>query len=114
MKYFTVIYRMPPQGLEAWMQKPEDERKAEEEPLRLEWNTWLEAHKAQVLNTIGLGQTKEVSAAGVQDIKNGLMLSSYVTAETLEDAAALFVDHPHLKIPEATIEVMEANQLTQM
>lgn len=111
MKHFTVLYAMPVAGLDAWMQKPESERAGTEAELKGEWDAWLKAHADSVLNTIGLGKTKQVTAAGVADTRNGLMLSSYVQAESADAAAALFADHPHLKIPGATIEIMEANQL---
>lgn len=113
MKNFTVIYQMPVEGLEAWMAKPEEERKEAEAKMREDWDTWLASHKDSVLNTIGMGKTKRVTDAGVEDSKNGMMLSSYVQAESLEDAANIFKDHPHLGIPGAFIEVMEANPLSQ-
>ena len=114
MKYFSVLYMMPPAGLGEWMSKPAEERKATEETLKGEWDTWLKEHAGAVKNTIGLGKTKRVSAHGIEDTKNGFMLSSYVEAESLEAAAELFKNHPHLKIPDATIEIMEANPLGQI
>jgi len=111
MKYFTVIYGMPVEGLDAWMQKPESERKEVEDKMKADWDTWLEAHKDAVLNTIGLGSTKRVTSEGVADARNGMMLSSYVQAESAEAAAEIFKDHPHLGIPGAWIEVMEARQM---
>ncbi len=111
MKYFMVHYMMPVAGLEAWLAKPEAERKTQEAELKADWDTWLAAHKDMVKNSVGVGKTKRVSASGVEDIKNGIMLSSYVEAESHEAAAAIFKDHPHLKIPEATIEVMETSEL---
>ena len=111
MKTFTVLYQMPVAGLEAWMQKPESERKSMEESLKQEWDAWLAAHKDLVKNTIGLGTTTRVSAQGASPAKNGLMLSSYVMAESLEDVVAIYKDHPHLKIPEATIDIMECRPM---
>lgn len=98
---------MPVEGLNDWMQKPEEERKSTEDELKKEWDEWLKAHEKNVQKTIGLGKTKRVSADGIADTKNGLMLSSYVEADSLEAAAEIFKDHPHLKIPDATIEIME-------
>ena len=111
MKYFTVLYAMPVAGLEEWMQKPESDRKAAEASMKAEWDAWLEEHAGAVKNTIGLGKTTRVSAQGIKDAKNGLMLSSYVEAESQEAAAELFKDHPHLSIPGATIDIMEARPL---
>jgi hypothetical protein len=40
------------------------------------------------------------------------MLYSIVEAESHEAAAKIFENHPHLGIPQASIEVMEANPLS--
>jgi hypothetical protein len=111
MNYYTAIYQMPLEGLQGWMAKPESERKDAEGKMKGEWDAWLAEHKDAVLNTIGLGQTKEVSKDGIKDTKNGMMLSSYVQAESLEAAAAIFKEHPHLQIPGAFIEVMATRQM---
>jgi hypothetical protein len=111
MKTFTALYVAPVGMLDEWMKKPEAERKESETKMRQEWDAWLAAHKDAVLNTIALGKTKRVSAAGIEDVRNGFMLSSYVTAESPEAAAEIFKGHPHLQIPGATIEIMEARQM---
>lgn len=111
MKNFTAIYMAPLDTLAEWMAKPEAERKESEAKMRGEWDAWLAAHKDSVLNTIALGATKEVSAQGIADKKNGMMLSSYVAADSLEAAADIFKDHPHFQIPGATIEIMEARPM---
>ncbi len=111
MKQFTVLYIAPVDTLDAWMKKPEAERKDAEMKMRQEWGVWMSKHKDAVLNTIRLGVTKRVSQKGIEDARNGIMLSSYVAAESLEAAAELFKDHPHLVIPGATIEIMEARQM---
>jgi hypothetical protein len=111
MKYFTAIYSMPVAGLEGWMSKPESERKDAESAMRADWDAWLTEHSSSVLNTIGLGNTKRVSASGIEDAKNGMMLSSYVQAESLEAAAEIFKTHPHLTLPGATIDIMETKKL---
>lgn len=111
MKNFTVIYMAPALGMEEWMKKPEAERKDAEAKMRAEWDAWTSSHKDTILNTIALGKTKRVSASGVEDVKNDMMLSSYVQGESAEVVAELFKDHPHFCIPGATIEIMEARQM---
>ena len=111
MKYFTVIYSAPIDTLREWAKKPESERKEEEVKMKGDWNTWLDVHKDAVLNTIALGVNKQVTADGVADAPNGIMLSSYVGSESLEAVTDLFKDHPHLSIPGATIDIMEARQI---
>lgn len=101
----------PASVLEEWMKKPEAERKDEETKMKTEWDAWVDAHKDAILNTIALGKTKRVSATGIEDVKNDMMMSSYVQGESAEAVAELFKDHPHFTIPGATIEIMEARQM---
>ncbi len=81
---------MPHAGLDAWMQLPEETRKQQELDMRTEWNAWLEAHKEAIVETAGVGKPKRVTAAGVEDARNDLMMYSYVEAESLEEAAKIF------------------------
>lgn len=111
MKNFTVIYMAPASAIAEWMKKPEAERKDEEAKMKAQWDTWVKAHADTVLNTIALGKTKRVSASGVEDVKNDMMLSSYVQGESLESVANTFKDHPHFGIPGATIEIMETRSM---
>jgi len=114
MKYFTVLYTAPVDTLDEWMKKPEAERKDAEMKMKGEWDAWMSAHKDAVLNTISLGKNKQVTKDGVADARNSIMLSSYVGAESIEDVTEIFKDHPHLDIPGATIDIMEARQLNEM
>ncbi|HWB34181.1 MAG TPA: hypothetical protein VG753_02605 [Candidatus Paceibacterota bacterium] len=111
MKNFTVIYMAPVATIEEWMKRPEAERKDEDAKMMADWNAWMAAHKDMILNTIALGKTKRVSASGIQDVKNDMMMSSYVQGESAEAVAEIFKDHPHFGIPGATIEIMEARQM---
>ena len=101
----------PALGVEEWMKKPEAERKVEEEKMKKDWDDWMTAHADTVLNTIALGKTKRISASGIEDVKNDMMLSSYAQAESAEAIAETFKDHPHFGIPGATIEIMEATSM---
>lgn len=101
----------PVSVIEEWMKTPEAERKVAETKMKTEWDAWMTAHKESILNTIALGKTKRVSASGVEDVKNDMMMSSYVQGESAEAVAELFKDHPHFTIPGATIEIMEARQM---
>jgi len=101
----------PALGMEEWMKKPEAERKEAEDTMKAEWDAWMAAHADVILNTIALGKTKRISASGIQDVKNDMMLSSYVQGESAEAIAEVFKDHPHFGIPGATIEIMEARSM---
>lgn len=107
---FLVTYQMPHSGLDEWMQLPEAERKAQEQQMQAEWNTWMAEHKAAIVETAGIGKPKRVTAVGVEDARNDIMMYSFVEAESLEAAAEMFVNHPHFGIPNSWIEVMAVNK----
>ncbi len=111
MKKFMVLYMAPVEMIAEWMKTSEEERKASEAKMREEWNAWMGAHGSSVKETKGLGKTKTVTSSGVTDTKNGMMLYSVVEAESAEAAAKMFEGHPHLGIPGASVEVMEASPL---
>lgn len=115
MKKFLVLYMAPAATIEEWMKKPEAERKAEEQKMQADWATWMMAHKALLTGmTAGTGKTKRISASGVEDAKNDIMLYSVVEGESQEAVAEAFKGHPHFGIPTATIEVMPINPLPGM
>ena len=101
----------PASTIEEWMKKPEAERKEAESAMKADWDAWVLAHKDTILNTIALGKTKRVSASGIEDVRNDMMMSSYVQGESAEAVANIFKDHPHFTIPGATIEIMETRPL---
>lgn len=114
MEKFLVLYRAPIAGLEEWMKTEESIRKPQEEKMREEWNAWTLAHEGRVFDTAGAGKTKRVTSNGVEDIRNDIMLYSFVEAESHQAAAEMFEGHPHFGIPDGTIEVMTINTLTGM
>lgn len=102
---------MQHEGLDEWMKLPEETRKGQEQDMQTAWNAWVDAHKEVLLETAGVGRPKRVSAEGVTDARNDMMLYSFVEAESLEAAVAIFKDHPHFGIPGAWIEVVQINVL---
>jgi hypothetical protein len=111
MKNFMAIYMAPADVMAEWMQKPEAERKEAEAKMRTDWDAWMAANAGMVLNTIALGKTKRVSADGVADVRNDMMISTYVQGESAEAVAEAFKNHPHFDIPGATIEIMETRPM---
>lgn len=109
MKFF-VTYQMPHSGLDDWMKLPEEERKKQEQQMQDEWNAWMAEHKDVLVETAGVGKPKRITASGIEDARNDIMMYSFVEAETLEAAAAMFKDHPHFGIPGGWIEVMVVNK----
>jgi hypothetical protein len=109
MKFF-VTHQMPHQGLDAWMQLPEEERKQQELDMQAQWNDWANLHKGAILETVGVGKPKRITSEGVSDARNDLMLYMVVEAESPDAAVELFKGHPHFGIPGAYIEVMPMNE----
>lgn len=112
MKFF-VTYQMPHSGLDDWMKLPEAERKAQEQQMKSDWDTWMAAHKGVVGETAGIGKPKRITKEGVTDSRNDLMMYSFVEADSLEAAAEMFKNHPHFGIPGAWVEVMPVNKNIQ-
>jgi len=109
MKFF-VTFQMPHSGLDDWMKLPEEERKAMEKQMQDEWNAWMAEHKAAITETAGVGKPKRITAAGIEDSRNDIMMYSFVETDSLEAAADMFKDHPHFGIPGGWIEVMSVNK----
>jgi hypothetical protein len=113
-KKFLVLYLIPVSVMEEWSKTEPSEKKAAEEKLKGEWNQWMSAHSAMILSTDAGGKTKRVTSRGVSDTKNDIVLYSVVEAESHEAAAKSFENHPHLQIPQSSIEVMEIRPMGGM
>ena len=80
-----------------------------------EWRKWMSDHTRTFVDRgAGVGMTKRVTAQGTSDTKNDIMLYAIVEAESHEAAAKTFEGHPHLQIPQSSIEVMEIHALPGM
>ena len=107
MDKFLVLYRAPNSVIDEWMKKPEQERKPEETKMMDAWRKWMAANASKFADKgAGAGKPKVVSSAGVKDARNDIMMYQIVQANSADEAAKMFVDHPHFGIPQATIEVM--------
>jgi hypothetical protein len=91
-----------------WRALPEEEQRSREQKGLAAWHAWVEKHKAEIVFMGGpLGATKKISAAGVEDVVNGLGGFTVVRADSHETAAQMFENHPHFAIfPGDAVEVM--------
>lgn len=73
------------------------------------WGAWMAANAGRIVEAGGpVGGTKSVSNRGVEGIRNQVGGYVVLTAESHDEAAGLFVDHPHFTIfPGDRVEVME-------
>jgi hypothetical protein len=110
-KRFLVLYLAPAAVLETWSKTDPETRRPAEEKMQAAWRDWMGEHAAMIVSTEAGGKTKRVTASGVADARNDIMLCAYVEAETHEAAAKAFERHPHLTIPQSSIEVMEVRPM---
>ena len=113
-KKFLVLYLVPVPVMEAWSTTDPSERKPAEEKMRGEWDKWMGAHARMIMSTDAGGKTKRVTSNGVADTRNDIILYSVVAAESHEAAARAFENHPHLQIPQASVEIMEIRPMGAM
>lgn len=115
MKKFLVLFLTPIEIMEDWMKTGALERKTMEAKMKDEWDAWMKNNADSfVEKPTGAGKTKIVTQAGVADARNDVMMWAVVQASSPDQAAAMFKSHPHLQIPESSIEIMEINQLEGM
>jgi hypothetical protein len=115
MKKFLVTYLAPASVIDDWKKTEPAKRKQAEEKMQGEWKKWMGDHIGMFADTgAGVGRTKRVTNRGTTDTRNDIMLYAVVDAESHEAAAGAFEGHPHLQIPQSSIEVMEINPLQGM
>ncbi len=73
------------------------------------WGQWMQDHADRLAFSGGpLGRTKLVSSSGIEDIRNNMGGFVVVKADSQDEAARLFENHPHFTIfPGKGVEVME-------
>ena len=82
--------------------------------MQADWGRWMHEHAGMISDTAAGGKTKRVTASGVSDTKNDILMYSFVEAESHEAAAKVFENHPHLRIPQSSIEVMYVRPISGM
>jgi hypothetical protein len=109
---FLVLYLAPTSVLDDWMKTDLAIRKPAEEKMQADWKKWMADHGKMLADKgAGVGKTKRVNAQGVADARNEIMLYQVVEAESHDAAANAFKNHPHLTIPQSSIEIMAINPL---
>ena len=110
MKKFFVLIGFKAEAMQAWMASTDEAtRKTQTDQLMNEWNEWMAAHAANVVDKgFPLGKNKRVIAESVEDTRNDFNWYMIVQAESHDYAAKLLMDHPNLKtIPTSYMEVMD-------
>jgi hypothetical protein len=111
LKQFMVLYLLSPEVVANWAKTDPEVKKAAEEKMHADWQRWMAEHAKMLTITAGAGKTKAVTTAGIADTKNDILLYSIAQAESHEIAAKVFASHPHLQIPQSSIQVMEVRPM---
>jgi hypothetical protein len=109
MKNYLAVFLGKPEAMEKWKAMSEAERKQREKAGIEAWHKWVADHNDAIVETGSpLGKTKRTDKNGVSDTRNELGAWTVVKSNSQEDAAKLFLGHPHFTIfPGDRIEVME-------
>lgn len=110
MKQYLAVFIGKEATMIKWNQLSEAERKEREQKGMAAWNQWVQTHaKAIVHMGSPLGKTKRISNDGIADFKNEICAYTVVQAENQEDAARMFLNHPHFALfPGDSVEVIES------
>ncbi|MEZ5757964.1 MAG: hypothetical protein R3D86_07070 [Emcibacteraceae bacterium] len=111
MKEYLAVYTGNKQSREesGWDQL-DPAKKAELEKAGMEaWYDWMKANQKSIVVSGGpLGKTKRVSRDGISDHVNELVGYIIIKANSYEEAAEKFLNHPHFSIfPGDAVEIME-------
>jgi hypothetical protein len=108
---FLVLYLVPGTVMADWARTDPATRKSAEEKMRADWDRWMADHASMITLTEAAGKTKAVTTNGITDTRNDIMLYAFVEADSHEAAAEAFAQHPHLTIPQSSIQVMAVRPL---
>ncbi|SJM49047.1 hypothetical protein [Gulosibacter sp. 10] len=77
------------------------------------WAAWAQAHETRLVDPgAPLFRKQRVTSAGIEPFEDGKVAYAIVEAESLEDAAGIFRDHPHLTLMTGnSVEVLECPEL---
>lgn len=110
-KKFMVFFCIPLATMTEWQKTEPKEREAAEQKMMQEWSAWSAAHADMIQSTEVGGKTKNVVASTVTDTRNDIVLYSLVQGASHEAVAQTYLTHPHLQIPNASIQVMEVRPM---
>ena len=109
MKNYLAIFLGSAAAMDAYRAMPEAKRKENDVKGMQAWMQWVEKHRDHLVDMGSpLGKTKKIDKKGVSDIRNEVGAWTLVKAESHEEAAAMFKNHPHFTLfPGDSVEVME-------
>ncbi|MDX0694516.1 hypothetical protein GOD53_10360 [Sinorhizobium medicae] len=108
MSRFLAVYTMKPEDLASFRSRPKAEQDAIDAVGLEQWAAWESRNAASILDRGGMvGKTKRVTKDGVADAVNPFCGYIVVEAQSIEAAAQLFQDHPHITVfPGYGVDIM--------
>ena len=108
MKKFLVLYMIPSSVIEQWKRTSPESKKAAEDKMSHDIQAWTKGRAAIFVDPgAGLGKSRRLTSSGALHARNDLAMYAIVQADSQDTVAKAFESHPHLQIPESSIEVME-------
>lgn len=110
MKKFLAVYRGEPnKENDEWNNLPKDEMEKRIQKGMDAWGKWMCDNASRIVYPGGpLGKTLQVNKKGVSSKVNSDCGYVIIEAETHEEAANKFLNHPHFAIfPGENVEIME-------
>lgn len=103
---FLVVF-LGGKTMDTWDALPDAQRQKKMKEGIAAWNAWCEHYKDAIVEVGGpLGNTKKISSSGITDIADELCAYMFVRADSHEEAAKMFEQHPHFAVfPGEYVEV---------
>ncbi len=116
MKKFLAIFLGSGESFDEWKALDEKTRKEKEKAGMEAWGKWFTDNAKSIVDQGSpLGKTKRIDKNGISDTKNELGAWTVVEAESYDDAAKLFLNHPHFThFPGERVEIMECLPIPKM
>jgi hypothetical protein len=116
MKQYMAMFLGSPDAVTEWRKNMTEESKKKMQEGMMEWGKWMEKYKSSIVYPGSpLGKTKKVDKNGIADTRNDVGAYVVVQAENHDDAAKMFINHPHFMIfPGDRVEIMEQLPIPKM
>ena len=108
MPRFLAVYTMKPEDVVRCRALPKAQQDAIDSAGLKRWTEWEARHGASIVDSGGMvGKTRRVTRDGIADAVNPFCGYIVVEAESIEDAARLFENHPHFAVfPGDGVDIM--------
>ena len=97
-----------------WVAMSDVDRKQKEQEGMAAWHAWMDQYKDKIIDGSPLSKTTRVDMQGTSEVRNEMGAWTLVHADSREEAAQMFLSHPHFMIfPGDRVEVMECLPIPQ-